>query len=217
MKPVIFAFDFSMNKPAMCAYINDEIEFYVWPSKIDKTSMEALQNADIHVFDRELPAMKDGEFNEHTLICEHVNRAVKLAGMISNKICDILQEHIITSYEDVIIANEGFAFGSHGDAVLDLSGYKYILMHALMTKGFTNFKTYAPTTIKSTAGCCKKGMGKNDMITKLGEEDNSLHTIFNIIGNAPEQLKKKTNFVMCVDDIADSYWCLKTVIKKENI
>jgi hypothetical protein len=60
-------------------------------------------------------------------------------------------------------------------------------------------------------------MGKNDMITKLGEEDNSLHTIFNIIGNAPEQLKKKTNFVMCVDDIADSYWCLKTVIKKENI
>ena len=30
-------------------------------------------------------------------------------------------------------------------------------------------------------------------------------------------LKKKTSYVMCVDDLADAYWCLKTVVKKEDI
>lgn len=217
MKPIIFSFDFSMNKPAMCSFIDDKIEFYVWPSTIDSKALAILENANINVYNRNLPAMKDSDYNEHTLICEHVNRAVNLAYTIKQKIVEILSLHNITNYDDIIIANEGFAFGAKGDAMLDLSGYKYILMHALMSAGFKNFKTYSPLTLKSVSGCGKRGMTKEDMINKLAEENQDLHRLFKLLANSPQDLKKKTSYVMCLDDISDSYWCLKTVIKKENI
>ena len=103
------------------------------------------------------------------------------------------------------------------DAALDLSGYKYILMHAFMSKGFTEFRTYSPITIKATAGCAKRGSKKEDMITRLGEENNDLHLFIHTIWGHSEILKKKTAYVNCVDDLADAYWCLKTTAKKENI
>ena len=40
MNNAIFAFDFSCNKPAMTSYINNVIEFYIWPSDIDSKSYD---------------------------------------------------------------------------------------------------------------------------------------------------------------------------------
>ena len=90
-------------------------------------------------------------------------------------------------------------------------------MKELIDAGFKIFKTYSPITIKSTAGCAKKGMGKDSMITALGKEDNDLHLFIHTIWGHNEILRKKTSYVMCVDDLTDAYWCLKTVVKKENI
>ena len=215
-KRAIFAFDFSMNKPAMCCLVKNEISFYTWPTHVDEFTYDALSKCNVNVINRGLPPIKDKSLNEHELICEHVTRAVNLAGMIVNTVLEILEKNHITVY-DVIISNEGFAFAAKGDAALDLSGYKYILMHAFMSKGFTDFRTYSPITIKATAGCAKKGSKKEDMITKLGEENNDLHLFIHTIYRHPEMLKKKTAYVNCVDDLADAYWCLKTTVKKENI
>ena len=217
MKPIIFSFDFSMNKPAMCSFINDKIEFYFWPSSIDNKAISILENANINVYNRELPPMRDADFDEHTLILEHVNRAGNLATLIKDKIIEILKQHNIQDYSNVIIANEGFAFGAKGDAILDLSGYKYILMQTLMLAGFKNFKTYSPLSLKATSKCNKRGMTKEDMINKLAEENQDMHKLFKLIANSPQDLKKKTSYVVGLDDISDSYWCLRTTIKKENI
>ena len=215
-KRAIFAFDFSMNKPAMCCLVKDEISFYAWPTLVDEFTYDALTKCNVNVITRGLPPIKDKSLNEHELICEHVSRAVNLAGMIVDTVLEVLEKNNLTP-SDAIISNEGFAFASKGDAALDLSGYKYILMHAIMSKGFTEFRTYSPITIKATAGCAKRGSKKEDMIIKLGEENNDLHLFIHTIWGHSEILKKKTAYVNCVDDLADAYWCLKTTVKKENI
>ena len=212
----IFAFDFSMNKPAMACLIENELSFYIWPLSIDKVAQEKLDSCDINIVNRKLNPIKDKSLNESELIIEHVARSTNLAKLIVGTILKIIRPYNY-NIDDIIIANEGFAFAAKGDAALDLSGYKYILMKELIDNGFSNFKTYSPITIKSTAGCAKKGMKKDDMITALGNEDNDLHLFIHTIRDHNDILKKKTSYVMCVDDLADAYWCLKTVVKKEDI
>ena len=212
----IFAFDFSMNKPAMACLIENELSFYIWPLSIDKVAQEKLDSCDINIVNRKLNPIKDKSLNESELIIEHVARSTNLAKLIVGTILKIIRPYNY-NIDDIIIANEGFAFAAKGDAALDLSGYKYILMKELIDNGFSNFKTYSPITIKSTAGCAKKGMKKDDMITALGNEDNDLHLFIHTIKDHNDILKKKTSYVMCVDDLADAYWCLKTVVKKEDI
>ena len=209
----IFAFDFSMNKPAMACLIENELSFYIWPLNIDKVAQEKLDSCDINIVNRKLNPIKDKSLNESELIIEHVTRSTNLAKLIVGTILKIIRPYNY-NIDDIIIANEGFAFAAKGDAALDLSGYKYILMKELIDNGFSNFKTYSPITIKSTAGCAKKGMKKDDMITALGNEDNDLHLFIHTIRDHNDILKKKTSYVMCVDDLADAYWCLKTVVKK---
>jgi hypothetical protein len=220
MQFTIFAFDFSMNKPAMTVYCNGKLDFYVWPSNIDEKSYNTLTFANVNVTNRNLPTMKEVKHNQHTLILEHVNRAVDLANIIVNTINGIVKHNKIDK-NDVIIANESFAFSAKGDAVLDLSGYKYILMYTLMINGYKNFKTYSPISIKKTADWSKKGLGKDAMIEAFGKAydkkvDYKNHFLMETLLNNPQNLKKKTNYVLCMDDIADSYWCMITAINDEH-
>ena len=216
MSLAIFAFDFSMNKPAMTSFVNGNLDFYVWPSSIDEKSYNSLIFSDVNVHNRNLPTIKDNCYDQHSLILEHINRSTELANIIVQTINTIINTHKIDK-QNVIISNEGFAFSAKGDAVLDLSGYKYILMDRLISNGYTKFKTYSPITIKKVAGCSKKGLGKDAMITAFGKSyDKSIpeqnHLIMYNIKEDPQLLKKKTNYVLCIDDIADSYWCMRTTL-----
>ena len=219
MCKAIFAFDFSMNKPAMTVYCNNKLDFYVWPSDIDEKSYNTLTFANVNVTNRHLPSMKETKHSQHTLILEHVNRAVDLAHIITDTINAIVKINKIDK-DSVIIANESFAFSAKGDATLDLSGYKYILMYTLMENGYTNFKTYSPITIKKTADCSKRGLGKDAMITAFGnafdkDTPHKNHFLMETLLNNPQNLKKKTNYVLCMDDLADSYWCMRTALNDE--
>lgn len=218
IKKHIFAFDFSMIKPAMCTLINDKVNFYIWPAHIDEPTETMLSECNINIINRGLPEMHAKELDESELICEHVRRSNNLADIIVKTIKNILDENHIDNLDDVLIANEGFAFNAKGNATLDLSGYKYILMTKLIEAGFTHFKTYSPISLKSTAGCSKKGKGeKKDMISSLSEEPQELHTIIYVLANSPQSIKKRKAYIDCIDDIADSYWCMRTAVIKENI
>ena len=83
-----------------------------------------------------------------------------------------------------------------------------------MEDGFKQFYTYAPNTIKKTAECSKKGMGKEEMIQAAGNMSDT-HKFNDAIKNDPMSLKKKTAWVPCVDDLADAFWCMRTYIEKE--
>jgi len=214
----IFSFDFSMAKPALCVYINGKILFYCFPMNLDSKSENKLSNCNVKVFNRNLSSIDKKKFTSNELVVEHIKRANELSEMIIKVISYLLNEYNITINEDVIISSEGLSFASKGDATLDLSGYKYVLLSKLYSKGFTNIKTYSPITIKSIAGCSKKGnYGKLPMISKIMEEKENIHSFIDCLKYNPEELKKKTAFVNCVDDLVDAYWCLKTTIEKENL
>lgn len=219
--PPLFAFDFSINKPAMWSLIDNALDVYIWPLDMSTKNITTLQDCGVNVHCRRLSHMKDNEYNESELICEHVSRAQKLARMIADEMESILNERC-GGYKDVIggafVANEGFAFSSKGDAVLDLSGYKYILMAELYNRGYRNFKTYSPITIKATAGCSKKAdKSKDKMIEALGRELPDLHPIIHTLSTDATILKAKTRYIECMDDMADAYWCMRTLVKKEKI
>ena len=214
MHKAIFAFDFSCNKPAMTSYINGVIDFYVWPSDIDDKSYDRLTSCDVNILNRKLCHIKEKSLNQHELILEHVNRAINLSEIILQTIDDLVSNNNL-SKDDVVIANEGFAFSAKGDAALQLSGYKYVLMEALIKHGYTNLKTYSPITIKKTAECSKKGLGKYAMIEAMARQDIDNHLI-KILHDDPDYLKKKSNYVLCMDDIADSFWNMKTCMKDLN-
>ena len=63
----------------------------------------------------------------------------------------------------------------------------------------------------------KSEYGKFAMIQKITEENTSLHPFIDTLKNDSQNLKKKTAFINCVDDLVDAYWCLKTTIIKENL
>ena len=122
---VIFAFDFSMNKPAMTSFVDGILDFYIWPSTIDEKSYNSLIFSDVNIHNRNLTPIKDHCYDQHSLIIEHLKRSTELANIIVSTIDRIVKSKNIDK-NDVIIANEGFAFSAKGDAILDLSGYKYI-------------------------------------------------------------------------------------------
>ena len=211
---IYFAFDFSCNKPAMVSYIDGKIDFYVWPSDIDGKSCEKLTSCDVNVYGRHLPHIKHNSLDQHQIMIEHKRRAIALSDAILSIINGIVSSKGIDK-SNVIIANEGFAFSAKGDAALQLAGYKYVLMEALMKNGYTNLKTYSPTIIKKTADCSKKGLGKNAMIEAMGRQNDS-HKLIETLKSNPDELKKKTAYVLCMDDLADAYWNLKTCLNDTN-
>lgn len=199
-----------MNKPAMTININNNYEFFIWPSKLTDKEIDRLTTAGVNVYNRNIDPISQSTGNSE-LVMTHIKRAVNLA----NKICDDIQNIVIKyNAKDIYVCSEGLSYGSSGDAVTNLATYKGILLSKLY-ESFNSIKaiyTYSPTTLKSTAGCAKKTdvKDKNKMINAFINEN-----INHIFGTKIDSLKNKTNYVKCVDDIVDSYWAVKTMIIKE--
>ena len=55
------------------------------------------------------------------------------------------------------------------------------------------------------------------MIQAILTIDDIEHNFIKTIKYNQDALKKKTSFVMTVDDLVDAFWCLQTTIVKENL
>lgn len=200
---IYIGFDFSCNKPACCILKNNNYSFYFWPLELDNKSIDKLLQVGVIVDNRSrLPEIdKDSsqKFRFH----------LYMSDILSNKIISTLDK--IIKKEKVNIAFEGSSFGSKGDAILQLSGYRYILANKLSNiYGLENIYTYAPLTIKSFAGCAsRKNKGKEYMINAFSKKDIN-HEFNRVLKNNPDYLKKKTNYIPGIDDLIDSYFTLET-------
>lgn len=217
MKSIFIGFDFSMNKPA-CTILYDK-QFYhmIWPSKMQDKHVKMYQDANVFVRPRNLEPVSTKDKNSQ-IVLEHTRRSTELANMIIEDL-DIF----INEYTDptclIYISSEGLSYGSTGDAALNLATYKGVLLSKLYEhyqERLVGLYTYPPITMKSVAGCAKKGTlaDKNKMITAFMKESvsNSFHSAL-IDG----KLLNKTSYIQCVDDIVDSYWAVVTMIKKELV
>ena len=203
----IVGLDFSINKPAACLYNDGKFEFISWPFGLTYEK-EIFRNAGVLLFDRTDEKYKGKDSSEK------MRWEVGNARYLAKEIVPAVLSG--TDFEDTKIVFEGIAFASKGNMAIQLGGYKYILMDAFHRKKipFSNMYTYAPITIKKTAGASKKGMGKKEMIDSfVNQEDNLLSKQ---IKKNPEKFQKKTGkWIDHLDDLVDAYWTIHTYIEKE--
>lgn len=226
---VFIGFDFSINKPACTIILNNKPKFFIWPINLTSKEQIRYSETDISVYNRNLePVSKKGKNSTSNLVEEHTRRSVDLA----EKIVDDIQNYIFTALgekdewtgEYIIrgsleeyISSEGLSFGSKGNSVLDLATYKGVLLAEIYRRMKpTKIFTYAPITIKKVAGVekSKDFQEKFPMIEKFKNEP--IDCIFKSMLTKGEMLAK-TNYMHCVDDIVDSYFCCKTMYKKEKM
>lgn len=217
MKSIFVGFDFSMNKPACTILYNKQFYHLIWPADLQKKHVKTYEEANVFVRPRGLEAVSTKDKNSQ-IVLEHTKRSTELANMIIEDL-DIFIKEYTDGDNPIYIASEGLSYGSSGDAALNLATYKGVLLSKIYEHYFGQLKglyTYPPVTMKSVAGCAKKGTlaDKNKMIIAFMKESvsNSFHSAL-IDG----KLINKTAYIPCVDDIVDSYWAVITMIKKEGI
>ncbi len=205
MHPIL-GFDFSINKPAVCFYNHGEYIFYSWPFDLSEKLKKVYRDAGVNLIDRFDKKYKGKDSSE------------KMRWEVSNSM--YISDLIITSLPDGDIKKwqivfEGLSFNSSGNMGIQLGGYKYMLMRDLFDNyvPFENMTTYAPITIKKTAGCSEKGKTKKDMIDAF-IRTSSCHLAQTIYSN-PSLFQKKTGtWIEHLDDLVDSYWAVETYLIK---
>lgn len=206
----IIGIDFSINKPAATILNKDGYKFIGWPYNLQKKLPEIYKSAEVDIIERTDIKEKGGDASSQ------MRFQVINSEYIANLITKTLHPYLNA---DTYLAFEGISYGSSGDVILQLGGYKYMVMNEL--KNYMNINkiyTYAPTTVKKTAGCSKRGLGKHAVIESFTRisKPNSLRDA--IRANRLSFMKKGgNNYIEHLDDIVDSYWVLETLLEKESL
>lgn len=200
----LIAFDFSIAKPAAVIFSNNTYLFYSWPKDMSVKNKNLFLSSDINIMNRK-PLIQCNDVLKYDLIN---------ARLLSEQIISDLQDFI---NDETIVAFEGLSYASKGNQTLSLAGWRYIFISMLSNSmPLDHMFTYSPITVKSVAGCAKRGMGKPDMIQAF--IDHGPHCGFHHeLKEDPLSFKKKggKTWIEHLDDLVDSYWVLETLRVKE--
>ena len=206
----LIGFDFSINKPAACVKVGNKYEFFGWPYSLQKKLPAIYESAGVNIITRTDDKEKGPD------VSSKMRYEVRNARYISEMIVTTLKPYL---NRNTYIGLEGISYGSSGDVILQLGGYKYMVMDALSDYvPLENMFTYSPITVKKTAGCSKRGTPKSEVIESFitSSYNNSLK-----IAMRSDKLsfmkKGGKNFIDHLDDLVDSYWVLETLREKENL
>ena len=199
----IIGIDFSIVKPAACIYDNKQYIFYSWVKNISNKNFEKFIESKINI------SIRKNIENKDIVRYDLINSDI-LSDMIIKDLRTFINKNTIFVFE-------GASFASRGNVLISLSVWKYILMYKLLKLiPIDNLFTYAPITIKKTAGCSKKGMGKKEMIDAF-VRDSASNNLKSAIISDPDKFKKKTgNWIDHLDDLIDAYWTVETYQNKVN-
>jgi len=207
---ILIGCDFSLNKPAVSILYNNKYSFIGWPYNLQKKLPDIYKHAGVDIITRTDDKIKGEDASAQ------MRYQVKNALYLSQAITDTLKPYLGINTH---LAFEGISYGSSGDVSVQLGGYKYIIMNELCNyMPLENIYTYAPTTVKKTGGCSKKGLGKHAMIESFTRtsEENTLRDA--IRANRDLFMKKGgNNYIDGLDDFVDAYFVLKTLQLKENL
>lgn len=218
---VYIGFDFSINKPAATIYYNKKFYFYFWPAKITQKKIDAYNKYGIVVHSRNLDSIDTKKTENSQLVLIHTIRSTDLANLIISDIDNLLKNTLdVPEDYNLYVCSEGLSYASKGDATLNLATYKGVLLSKIYEHYNDNLKrlyTYSPLSLKSTAGCATKDKSGDKLAMIKSFIENTGKNFLFSQGLLSGELVSKTNFFEGVDDLVDSYWALKTMIKKENL
>lgn len=227
----LIAFDFSINKTACVVKdlnrdSESDLEFFYFPKHITKKDLELYRLKGVNVYVQEIYEAPEAP-EEQAATAEYqkaIECSYKLAGLIMRAL-----EPYLKDPERVYIAHEGYSFMSKGNSMLDLASYKAVLCSMLYSKGIPlgHFYTFPPAMIKKTiTGLIQKGGGsaKKEQVIEAVYENSVYYT-----GQKKSRKSHKflyslrfpklwlkapsyRNFRDGVDDLCDSYACLRTFL-----
>lgn len=219
MDKVLIGFDFSMNKPAATIYFRGQYYHYFWPLKITNKQQKMYEDADVSIVNRNMSSVDTKTIENSQLVLIHTIRSTDLANLIINDIDDLITNKFELSDYELYICSEGLSYASKGDATLNLATYKGVLLSKIYEHygdHLARLYTYSPITLKATAGCSSKEdrADKTKMIKKYIAQNNNIKLRLCL---ANGYMKAKTNYIVGIDDLVDSYWALKTMMQKEKV
>lgn len=209
----LIGIDFSINKPACCIYDQNKktYKFIGWPHTLQKRLYPLYERANVDIIERGDKKIKNEDIS--TLMRFEIVNATYLAKLIVKT----LEPYLSNTTR---LALEGISYASSGNINIQLGGYKYMLMSELSKyMELDNIYTYSPGTVKATANCSKRGLGKDAMIKAFisNSNDNSLKSYLRNDTTSEFKKKNSDNWIDHLDDLVDSYWVLDTLRIKENI
>ncbi len=195
--------DFSIVKPAATIFKDNRYIFVSWPRGLGSQETKMFKGSPVNIFNR------CGEEKTIKNVTDRMRFELSDAIILSRMIKNILADYGMN--ETSLVALEGLSYGSGGNAMLQLCGYRYILLNEIVSMvPLTNIFTYAPISVKKTAGCSEKGKTKADMIEAFKQTNNDFSRY---LCNNEELFKtKKGNWRTHLDDIVDSFWVLETLV-----
>lgn len=219
MDKILIGFDFSINKPAATIYYKGKYYLYFWPISITKKQEQLYSEAGVVVRNRGLSSINTSKIENSQLVLIHTIRSTDLANLIISDIDELIKSFNVQDDYELYVCSEGLSYASKGDATLNLATYKGVLLSKIYEHYGDNLKrlfTYAPISLKATAGCASKSdiKDKNKMIQKYIIENNDIRLRLCL---ANGYMINRKNYIPGIDDLVDSYWAIKTMIKKEGI
>ena len=209
MNDIIIGADFSINKPAFCILKDNKYSFISAPFGLSKKNTDLFISSGVNIIERTDKKYKGTDSSEKMRY--EVQNAVYLGNLIAYNLFKGLDT------KKVKVIFEGFSYASSGQFALQLGGYKFIIMSIFNEYGisYENMITYPPISIKKTAGCAKKGMGKKEMINEFIKSANKNTLRKSIINNKEDFLKRRSeNYIDHLDDYVDAYWAIETYLTK---
>lgn len=134
---IVIGIDPSINSTGVCIKKDDEILYYIIPSKMTK-KMKLFNNKYIKI----LPYDKHDVSGQ-----DYINKEVTKTYNIYN-ICKVI-EILIKKYKPDLINMEGVAYSSNG-SVIDLAGLNYCIRMTSMKHNIP-FQIISPTSVKKFA------------------------------------------------------------------
>jgi hypothetical protein len=204
----IIGCDYSLNKPAITVFSNNQYYFYSWPYNISEKDIEKIKNNGVHITTRKEERPK--KISSSDKVRFDIINSNNLADLIINDIKEYINEKTIFIFE-------GSSFGSYGNMALQLTSWRYILVYKLsLIMPLKNIYSYSPLTLKATAGCSKKGTKKGDMIESFIKNGPNTEFRQSLIDKKLFNGGGK-NWIPIVDDLVDSYFCIETFKLKEDL
>lgn len=215
---VLVGFDFSINKPACTIFYRNAYYFFSWPLSVNSETEKAFQKCGVNIYNRGLKSIKKKELSSSELTYVHTVRSKALSDLIVKTILNFFEEHSISRDSEIYVASEGLSFGSKGDATLNLATYKGVLLVKLIESlKVEKLFTFSPISLKSVAGCsCKeKRSDKGAMIQAFIEDGSACSSgLYKAISSGELSKKSGSSFLDTTDDLVDSFWVVKKMIKE---
>lgn len=205
---IYIGIDGSINNTAVTIFENEKYDFFVFPNINNMYTKKNLPTSKYKIYEELKSIVTVIEYEKKSLDLEYSEQQQYKLEKIEELTDNIIS--ILPRNKEVMLAIEGFSYGSNGAAEIDLIMFNSILRHKInIIKGYKIF-IFSPKSIKKFAGNgnADKTFLLNKFKYEIGSIQNTNYFKY-VIGTDEYITGKHSNIISPITDINDSYFIVK--------